>query len=80
MFLQLGYILHYVKYLTKIHCLRLPKSRTAAEVAHKLLLIFLDFGEPDALQSITTLSYVQISGGLKEKMKGCIPTGIIGSS
>ena len=45
------YILHYVEYLTKFHVIRPLKSKTACEVAHELLMIFLDFGAPHILQS-----------------------------
>ncbi|KAI6660088.1 KRAB-A domain-containing protein 2-like [Oopsacas minuta] len=45
------FILHYMEYLTKFHVIRPLQRKTATEVANQLLLIFLDFGAPNILQS-----------------------------
>ncbi|XP_041063986.1 KRAB-A domain-containing protein 2-like [Carcharodon carcharias] len=45
------FIMHYMEYLTKFHIICPLKSKTAAEVTHELLLIFLDIGAPHILQS-----------------------------
>lgn len=36
------YIMHFVEYLTKCHFVQPLKSKTASEVSHELLQIFLD--------------------------------------
>ena len=45
------YVMHYQDHLTKYSWLRALKSKTAAEVAYNLYLIFVDFGAPKILQS-----------------------------
>lgn len=46
-----NWIFHYQDHLSKYHFLRPLKCKTALEVAHHLMQIFVDFGAPSILQS-----------------------------
>ena len=45
------FIQHYQEYLTKFHIIRPLKTKTADEVAHEPLFMFLNIGAPHILQS-----------------------------
>ena len=55
------YIMHFVEYMTQCHFVQPLKSKTASEVSHELLLIFLDVLQSDNMREFTAQIMQELS-------------------